>query len=113
MINAANNSNEVVKRETVVQVLEQLLPRLPYSGLGPLLWSLREYVGEVQTVAWIREYCKVSLVCHENLDVHRADPLEASDIEAGDVIVLVGQDIPRENGVYVYTGIGCPLLKDN
>lgn len=107
------HSHETAKRVYIPQVVEHLLPQLPYHNLGPALWSLRvlSCIGEVRAVEWILDYCKPTIICYENVDVQCAQPLDAAKIEAGDVIVLVGQDVPRKNGVYVYTGMGGPLLK--
>lgn len=103
-------------KEGIVQVVEHLLPKLPYRSLGEALWSLGELpLGDEETlVSWILQYCKPTQVCYEPIDID--NPMleeyvdKYSDIVPGEVIVLVGQTDPKENGVYVFTGDDSPLL---
>ena len=105
----------------VLEIVKYLLPKLPYSDLAQALWSLRDMpsVGQDKVVGWILTNCQPSLVYYLNVDVRAAvlheygswDNRPADDIEPGELVCLIKQDRPAENGIWVYTGLGQPLLR--
>lgn len=98
-------------RDGLIQTLEYLLPQLPYRSLGEAIWALRELKDDM-VVQWILEYCQPTIVAYENIDVESPGGSEAlAYIREGEIIALIGQDSPIDNGVYVYTGDTTPLLK--
>lgn len=106
-------------KEGIVQI-EHLLPKLPYLSLGEALWSLRELPlnDEDTLVSWILEYCQPVQVCWSYIDIEYPDVEgyltqqgEGGSVQPGEIIVLVYQDFPSEDGVYVYVGEGKPLIR--
>ena len=111
-INITSNFYHTGRKEGIVQVVQHLLPHLPYKNLATALWSLKD--GCVKTediVEWVLAYCPVVWVYEEHINV--SSPQETSinnKAQPGEVIGLVKQDIPSENGIYVYAGPSLPLL---
>lgn len=105
----------------VLETVKYLLPKLPYNGLAPALWSLRDmpFVGQDKVVIWVLNNCQPSMVYYLNVDVRAPvfhnygswDDRPSDDIEPGEVVCLIKQDKPMENGIWVYTGLGKPLVR--
>jgi hypothetical protein len=104
------------KKEAIVQLIERWLPLLPYRSIWAAIWSLRDEpcVGAKRAVAWIRQYChQIQYACYENVDIQCAYLPEGADVVPGELLLLEGQHLPSENGIYLYTGEGGPLIRDN
>jgi hypothetical protein len=111
MLNIEARSYYSGKKEGIVQIVEELLPLLPYPSLGYALLSIggrNPAIGRRDAIEWILEYCKPELVVKENIDI--CNPRLPS-LHSGQVCTLINQLIIAENGVYVYLGPGVSLQK--
>lgn len=110
-------------KEGVIQVVEHLLPCLHQRTLSAALWYVGGLppIGRDRVTTWILEYLqymKPTLVCYQHVDVTAANLvgldywcLVDEPPEDGEVICLVGQKVPSENGKYIYTGHLQPLIR--
>jgi hypothetical protein len=92
----------------------------PYQGLTLLkhrtleasIWDLQAgnypLITKAMAVKWILGLCNTpSIICHECIDInHPTLPLED-----GEVVLLLAQAAPNENGAYVYIGEGLSLMR--
>jgi hypothetical protein len=98
----------------------QKLSLLKHRTLKAAIWDLQagDYpvITRAIAVKWILESNTMpSIVCHENIDI--ACPTlpmvddRALPLEEGDVVLLLAQTTPKDNGAYVYVGEGLPLMR--
>jgi len=110
MLNIEARSYYNGKKEGIVQIVEELLPYLPYPSIENALLSLSNHpaIGRRDALEWILEYCKPELVVKEDINI--CNPRLPS-LHAGQVCALINQLIIEENGVYVYLGPGVSLQR--
>ena len=107
----------------------QELSLLKHRTIGAAIWHLQagDYpmISQAMAVEWVLGSSSMpSIVCHEAIDInHPTLPMPATvrdvlvvedrtlPLQEGEVVLLLAQATPNENGAYVYIGEGLPLMR--